>query len=125
MSWPDLTTFPDTELDLTPDEVLLTYDGAPVLFTTPPPQKLAICVEETERGLRYLVVPISNESLERLKSNTLSVRDALHHDPLWVVDPPLRAKQVPFALIPEDALPVPGTLLYREDQIGSDRSSPP
>jgi hypothetical protein len=66
--------------------------------------------------VRYLVVPFSDLLLDRLEQGQMSIREALEQPRLWIVDVdnnnrPVRIVRTTLANLPQDELPVHGTLL--------------
>jgi len=106
---------------LTPKEVLYDFDG-PCIFTAETAfgtLVLAYLAEdlEEERRLRYIVSTTSPATIEDMKRGALSVREALRRGSVWIVDfdyalDPKDAWSIAFDEIPDDILPVPGTMLW-------------
>jgi hypothetical protein len=67
--------------------------------------------------VRYLVVPFSADLERRLVTGQISLRDALTQSRAWIFDlnnswEPVRAWRVEVDMLPWDALPRPGAMLY-------------
>lgn len=101
-----------------PLKVLYDFDG-PRTFTFLDREEelnLALWFDENAERIRFLVVPFSEQLTERLETGQISVREALEQPRLWVVDvnnrfEPVAAVRTNLADLPQDELPVPGTML--------------
>lgn len=101
-----------------PLHVLYEFEGPRTFTLADQNQELYLahwCDEDTER-VRYLVVPFSDEFVERLERGKLTLRDALDQPRLWVLDvdhtgAPQSAWRTSLAALPADILPKPGTAL--------------
>ncbi|MBC7816998.1 MAG: hypothetical protein IAG10_08935, partial [Planctomycetaceae bacterium] len=101
-----------------PVEVLYDFDG-PRSFTLRDAEgelQLAHWCDEDDQAERYLVVPFTPKLVERLKTGTLTLRDALDQPRLWAVDVKrtgeiASAWRTQLADLPPDILPHPGTML--------------
>ena len=111
----DAGLFPGIE----PHEVLYDFDG-PRTFTCFD-AKGGLCLahwsDEDRRAIRYLVVPVTESSIQKLKTGEMSLREALDHPRLSLVEvmhtgEVIDAWQVKMDDLPEDAVPRPGTLLW-------------
>lgn len=106
-------------------DVLYDFEG-PCVFESRLPSGttvIAYLVEELEeeRRLRYLVVPVTNSTVQGLKDGVLPLRNALTVASCWVVDTdysftPQRAFAIESADIPSDCLPTPEVLLRPPSQ---------
>jgi hypothetical protein len=78
---------------------------------------LALWFDENAEAVRYLVVPFAEALLHQLETGQISVREALERPCLWVVDLDNNGKlstaaRTTLADLPQDELPVPGTMLW-------------
>ncbi|MBI4820297.1 MAG: hypothetical protein HY791_28790 [Deltaproteobacteria bacterium] len=106
---------------LLPIEVLYDFDG-PCIFvarTASETLVLAYLSEDLkdEHLLRFVVSTTSDVTVSKLKTGLISVREALEMGSLWLVDlddrrAPKRAFAVALGALPEDALPLAGTMLW-------------
>lgn len=124
-SWPPLDSLQAVQLDvlgaLTPSEVLYEFEG-PCIFTARAAHGAAVLAYlsedlEDEQRLRYIVATTSEGTVDELKHGVISVREALDRGSLWVVDfdygyRPVRAFSVRSEQLPEDAMPLRGTMLW-------------
>ncbi len=124
-SWPPLDSLQVVQLDvlgaLTPSEVLYEFEG-PCIFTARAAHGAAVLAYlsedlEDEQRLRYIVATTSEATVDELKHGVISVREALDRGSLWVVDfdygyRPVRAFSVRSDQLPEDAMPLRGTMLW-------------
>ena len=102
-----------------PHDVLYDFEG-PKTFTFFDAERefcLAIWFDEDRERVRYFVVPFSVALLAKLKDGQITVREALDQPRLWLVDVdnrmvPIAAIRTELSALPEDELPVPGTMLY-------------
>lgn len=98
--------------------------SGPCIFTAIAPHGgllLAYLIEEfTDDSLRYLVSTTTDAVIESLKSGTTTVREALTMGWAWLCDVSfvdrkvLRVYAPPLEQLPEDALPMNGTMLWPE-----------
>lgn len=77
---------------------------------------LALWFDENAQAVRYLVVPFTEALVKDLETGHISVRQALEQPRLWVVDAddvgrPVAAIRTTLGDLPQDELPVPGTML--------------
>lgn len=99
--------------DMTPERVLLEYDG-PAVFTFRAPFGLALAYRyllgrQTEQ---FIVAPVTEWQVEDLDAAKISLREVLDLPDIWVVDVDAsgcRARQVASA--PADVLPLHGVAL--------------
>lgn len=124
-SWPPLDSLQQVPVDvlgvLTPSEVLYEFEG-PCIFTAETAHGtlvLAYLSEdlEDEQHLRHIVATTSKGTIDELKSGVISVREALDRGSLWMVDfdyshRPVQAFSVLNEQLPEDAMPLRGTMLW-------------
>lgn len=124
-SWPPLDSLQVVQLDvlgaLTPSEVLYEFEG-PCIFTARAAHGAAVLAYlsedlEDEQRLRYIVATTSEATVDELKHGVISVREALDRGSLWVVDfdygyRPVRAFSVRSEQLPEDSMPLRGTMLW-------------
>lgn len=124
-SWPPLDSLQEVQLDvlgtLTPSEVLYEFEG-PCIFTARTTHGTAVLAYlsedlEDEQRLRYIVATTSEGTVRELKRGVISVREALDRGSLWVVDfnyksCPARAFSVRSEQLPDDAMPLRGTMLW-------------
>lgn len=124
-SWPPLDSLQVVQLDvlgaLTPSEVLYEFEG-PCIFvarTAHGAEVLSYLSEdiEDEQRLRYIVSTTSERTVDELKCGVISVREALDRGSLWLVDfdyghRPVQAFAVRSEQLPEDAMPLRGTMLW-------------
>lgn len=122
--WPPLDSLQVVPLDvigtLTPSEVLYEFEG-PCIFTARAAHGVAVLAYlsedlEDEQRLRYIVATTSEGTVDELKHGVISVREALDRGSLWMVDfdygyRPVRAFSVRSEQLPEDAMPLRGTML--------------
>ena len=112
--------------ELTPEDVLLYYDG-PRVFTARSSKGHLLLVSwlrELDEGERYVVCPISLKTLQALRNNQLTLRDALDSSVLWVVEQAFDGKLVheKFSSLAEidqrfpECLPAPGVCLQPIDR---------
>lgn len=102
-----------------PHEVLYDFEG-PKTFAFFDAERefcLAIWFDEDRERVRYFVVPFSVALLAKLKDGQITVREALDQPRLWLVDVdnrmvPTAAIRTELSALPEDELPVLGTMLY-------------
>jgi hypothetical protein len=110
--------------DFEPIEVLIEYEQ-PLSFTIRDAGgelRLAHLYNESEmaRLSVYLVVPITEEMIRRLKAGEVDMRTALTHPRVWLAnrrwgDGKIAALwEIDFDRLPPDSLPVAGTTLYPE-----------
>jgi hypothetical protein len=101
-----------------PLEVLYDFDG-PRTFTHLDRDGqlcLAHWCDEGQEGMRFLIVPFTEQLVRKLKDGESSLLDALNQPRLWAVDVThsgeLReAWAARLADLPQDVLPLPGTML--------------
>lgn len=101
-----------------PSKLLYDFDG-PRTFTfldRDGELHLALWFDENAEAVRYLVVQFSESLVELLETGQISIREALEQPRLWVVDVnnggiPSAATRTTLADLPQDELPVPGTML--------------
>jgi len=96
--------------------------GGPCIFTARAAHGAAVLAYlsedlKDEQRLRYIVATTSEETVDELKHGVTSVREALDRGSLWVVDfdygyRPVRAFSVRSEQLPEDAMPLRGTMLW-------------
>jgi len=104
--------------EFTPIEVLYQFDF-PRVFTLVDSKgslNLAYWSDEDENRSRYVVVPTTNKTVERLKKGELTVYEALDQSTCWSCDLNLSGElvachRVDFDSIPRDALPEKGAML--------------
>ena len=110
----------DVDLDLTPIETLIYYDG-PLTFTI----KDGYLVHRCDRGDNtdtYLVAKITSEELEALQANKLPLYDVLYRKPLRLATETrytgeIRVKDVLPEELPTDYFPMKDLCLYpKEDR---------
>ncbi len=104
-----------------PEDVLIWYDGPRTftLFDADQGLCLAHWLDEDSEVMRYAVVPIAHRHLDQLRRGELTLREGLDQPRLYVVDQAndgmVRAVWLTrLADLPQDALPLPGTMLSRE-----------
>ena len=124
-SWPPLDSLQEVQLDvlgaLTPSEILYEFEG-PCIFTAWTAHGAAVLAYlsedlEYEQRLRYIVATTSEGTVDELKCGVISVREALDRGSLWMVDfdyrhRPVQAFSVRSEQLPEDAMPLRGTMLW-------------
>lgn len=124
-SWPPIDSLQVVQLDvlgaLTPSEVLYEFEG-PCIFTAKAAHGATVLAYlsealEDEERLRYIVATTSEGTVDELKQGVISVREALDRGSLWMVDfdygyRPVRAFAVSSQQLPEDAMPLRGTMLW-------------
>ena len=76
----------------------------------------ALWFDENTEFVRYLVVPFSDDLVARLVKGQMSLREAIDQPRLWIVDvnadgTPQAAIRTHLSDLPEEELPVPGTML--------------
>ena len=124
-SWPPPDSLQEVQLDflgaLTPSEVLYEFEG-PCIFTAQTAHGATVLAYlsedlEEEGRLRYIVATTSDRTVHELKHGVISVREALDRGSLWMVDfnydyRPERAFSVRSNQLPNDAMPLRGTMLW-------------
>ncbi|MBF0507850.1 MAG: hypothetical protein HQK57_02865 [Deltaproteobacteria bacterium] len=103
-----------------PEEMLYEFNE-PLIFTFKTPWNglaIAYLSDDQDDILRYVVAPTRPSIVDKLKSGTISIRDALDQPIVWLVDITTsgwsvrKAWQIQLEDLPEDALPEPDVLLY-------------
>lgn len=125
MPWPPLDSLQAVSMDavgnLKPCEVLYEFEG-PCIFRAETALRISVLAYLTEELedeglLRYILSTTSSGTIDDLKRGVISVREALDRGSLWLVDfnfawEPQRAFAVRPDQLPEDALPLRGTMLW-------------
>lgn len=112
---------------------ILNYCDGPRIFTfrdAGDAAYLACWSDEGDGRDRFLVVPVTDAVIADLESGNLTVRDALLHSPMWVVDVgfdaiPIAAWLVAPNDLPDDAQPQPGAMLHRSGEVQSKTATVP
>jgi len=106
-------------LDLKPVRVLYEFDGPRIFVCVDGDSQayLAYQCGESERQLRFLVVPLSEHDEHRLTTGEVAVRDVLFAERAWLFDIDidwtlLQTWEIDPAVMPEDSVPLPGILLW-------------
>ncbi|HEY0866405.1 MAG TPA: hypothetical protein VGE01_03445 [Fimbriimonas sp.] len=126
-AWPSRDALQAIPLDvvgaLVPSEVLYYFDGPCIFWTETAVGTLVLAYLsedlEAERSLRYVISTTSTGTIAELKRGVVSVREAMERGSLWIVDldyehRPVGAYAVRSEQLPEDALPLRGTMLWSE-----------
>jgi hypothetical protein len=100
------------------EDVLYEFDGPRILTLRGDDGRtyLACWSDEDTDFARFVVVPASIDTVDRLRTGQLTVYEALAQDPCWVCDVPhtaaaARCYRVDFYELPRDAVPAPGVML--------------
>ena len=109
---------PHSWLEFEPETVLDEYD-CPLLFTLrdiPGNKYLAYFCDMDGSGVRFLVVPFTDNLETKLVGGDIDLRGVLIRSPMWVFDldkkwNPVRAWKVVLADLPKNLIPNPGVML--------------
>ena len=120
MDWEPHTSFPDLSTfdGLKPSEVLYDFDG-PRVFAANALMGELLCFLADDDGqtLRFIAAPTNSTILAKLKSGTVTVREALDQPWVWFVDSSysgevIAAWQGTLSEAPADTLPQKGVMLW-------------
>jgi hypothetical protein len=106
-------------LSFEPVRILYEFD-LPCIFVCrdiPGNTYLAYLCDQDRTGVRYLVVPCSEDLEAKLVTGKINLRDALTRNRAWIFDldnqwEPVRAWRVNVDDLPWEALPRPGVMIY-------------